>query len=398
MRYTRIFQQIYFSIFKKSKIKALNNIDIFSKEFENNFSTFYSNLYSSNVDVVFIKESNCYLVYKFDYVKQLFHDNELGFETLGKLTFLSDLVLLGSDADKHKKNKNHILDTLPILRKKELDALNSYVQLCYNELYSKTKSKNSIDLAGEFVNPFVLSVIMKEFGIGNIPNELNIFSNKDEIPVGINTVFDDWKALNKVIVDNINSQQISEKVAHLIQSVIQTDNTINPVDFLRFLIFSGAETTSSFILFALQSIFQKPEIINDITDNPENMNSFLNEVARFYSPVQFAYRSTIKKNRIGKSEIPAKATLVLAIGVANRDPDVFENPKEFIWNRQSSNISFGAGKYKCIGEYLAKHVTSLFLSNFLKTINEFKLVNITTTLTLGNGINRIGKFNVERNY
>ncbi|WP_026413413.1 cytochrome P450 [Actinomadura oligospora] len=56
--------------------------------------------------------------------------------------------------------------------------------------------------------------------------------------------------------------------------------------------------------------------------------------------------------------IPAQARMLLLIGSANRDPDVFQEPDRFDLGRDtSSKISFGIGHHYCIGANLARPIS-----------------------------------------
>ena len=54
--------------------------------------------------------------------------------------------------------------------------------------------------------------------------------------------------------------------------------------------------------------------------------------------------------------IPADADVLVSIGAANRDPDVFPQPDEFDIHRANANdhLSFGSGPHLCLGASLAR--------------------------------------------
>src|SRR5262249_38030370 len=73
-------------------------------------------------------------------------------------------------------------------------------------------------------------------------------------------------------------------------------------------------------------------------------------------------RFVVEPISIGSRTIRPGRIILLLIGSANRDPDVFDRPDEFDINRpRNSHLSFGLGPHYCLGAQLARiEATALF--------------------------------------
>ncbi|HEY3140902.1 MAG TPA: cytochrome P450 [Acidimicrobiales bacterium] len=79
----------------------------------------------------------------------------------------------------------------------------------------------------------------------------------------------------------------------------------------------------------------------------------VDELLRFDSPVQMTQRTTIEDVDVGGVTIPANQIVVLMVAAANRDPKVFERPRELDLLRQPNpHLSFGGGIHHCLGALL----------------------------------------------
>lgn len=87
--------------------------------------------------------------------------------------------------------------------------------------------------------------------------------------------------------------------------------------------------------------------------------------------------------------IPAEAEVLLLIGSANRDSDVFADGDTFRIDRADKGnlTSFGAGVHFCLGAHLARLETTIALREFAARVRHFDLVEA--------GIERVHSINVR---
>ena len=122
------------------------------------------------------------------------------------------------------------------------------------------------------------------------------------------------------------------------------------------LLFAGHETTTSLIGNTLRRTLTDRDAWNEICRDPRLVPSAVEEVLRFDSSVIAWRRRTMQAVEIGGVAVPADANLLLLIGSANRDPEVFADPERFDIHRANAgeHLAFGHGAHFCLGAPLAR--------------------------------------------
>ena len=127
------------------------------------------------------------------------------------------------------------------------------------------------------------------------------------------------------------------------------------LDMLRVLLVAGNETTANLIGNGMLALLKHPAQLERLREEPGEIDSAVEEMLRFDSPVQCDFRVAVKHCEIGQAPIRPGDRLILLIGAANRDPEVFERADEFdIGRRGTRHLAFGEGIHHCIGAQLAR--------------------------------------------
>jgi len=94
-------------------------------------------------------------------------------------------------------------------------------------------------------------------------------------------------------------------------------------------------------------------------------HDWVQETLRYDTPTQVVSRITVSDVQVSGEIIPQDARVVLILGSANRDPEVFPDPDRYDLDRDTSQIlSFGNGLHLC----LAKHVVSMLAEIVLEQV------------------------------
>jgi len=134
-------------------------------------------------------------------------------------------------------------------------------------------------------------------------------------------------------------------------------------------LFSAAgESTASLLGSAAWILTDRPEIQQQLRENPELLGAFIEEALRFESPFRGHYRHTLRDTTLAGVEVPADSHLLLMWGAANRDPEHFEAPNEFRLDRTSAkdHVTFGKGAHFCVGAALARLEARIVLGMLLE--------------------------------
>jgi len=135
-----------------------------------------------------------------------------------------------------------------------------------------------------------------------------------------------------------------------------TDEEI--VSFLFLLVVAGNETTTKLLGHAWYWSWRFPDERAKVLSEPsrERVEGWIEETLRFDTSSQMLARITTTDIELHDQVIPAGERVLLLIGSANRDPDVFERPDVYDLDRVVGPelASFGFGRHYCMGASLAR--------------------------------------------
>ena len=117
---------------------------------------------------------------------------------------------------------------------------------------------------------------------------------------------------------------------------------------------AGNETTRNLIGNGMLALLRHPDQLQLLRHDATLLDSAVDELLRYDSPVQLNGRLVREDVEIGGKLIRAGEVVISAIGAANRDPEVFDYPETLDIERQeTSHLSFGRGIHYCLGAPLA---------------------------------------------
>ncbi len=132
-----------------------------------------------------------------------------------------------------------------------------------------------------------------------------------------------------------------------------------------FLLAAGIETTDRALANLLRILISQPELWDRLKTDRALLLSTLAEGLRFSPPVHAINRATKTAVSIGDKEIPEGSKVLLLLGAANRDPEIFDEPDQFVLDRFAQNaeaqfsanatvLSFSHDRHFCTGSLLAR--------------------------------------------
>ncbi|RSM80068.1 cytochrome P450 [Kibdelosporangium aridum] len=119
---------------------------------------------------------------------------------------------------------------------------------------------------------------------------------------------------------------------------------------------AGSETTANLIGNGTLALLRHPEQWEQLRDDLDLAPKVVEETLRYESPVQQSQRVPHEDVELHDTKIPANSQVVLLIGAANRDPEVYSEPDRFDIHRTDvpDHLSFSSGIHYCIGAPLAR--------------------------------------------
>ncbi|HIG71406.1 MAG TPA: cytochrome P450 [Myxococcales bacterium] len=125
--------------------------------------------------------------------------------------------------------------------------------------------------------------------------------------------------------------------------------------FVLLMLVAGNETTTNMIGNTVKALLENPEQLEKVRSDPTLIPNLIEESLRYDGPVQFVFRKTLAEIELAGTKIPAKASIAVMLGAANRDERQFEDPDAFDITRSAKgHLGFGLGIHFCMGASLAR--------------------------------------------
>ena len=148
------------------------------------------------------------------------------------------------------------------------------------------------------------------------------------------------------------------------------------LNMLRLLLIAGNETTTNLIGNGILALLRHPDQLQRLRDDPGLIPAAVDELLRFDSPVQTDFRRVLEDCEVSGIPLRKRENMILLLGAANRDPDVFENPDRLDVGRDDrSHLSFGRGIHHCIGAPLARLEGRIVLETLLERFSSIGLLD-----------------------
>ena len=148
------------------------------------------------------------------------------------------------------------------------------------------------------------------------------------------------------------------------------------LNMLRLLLIAGNETTTNLIGNGILALLRHPDQLQRLRDDPSLIPAAVDELLRFDSPVQTDFRRVLEDCEVSGIPLRKRENMILLLGAANRDPDVFENPDRLDVGRDDrSHLSFGRGIHHCIGAPLARLEGRIVLETLLERFSSIGLLD-----------------------
>ena len=147
------------------------------------------------------------------------------------------------------------------------------------------------------------------------------------------------------------------------------------LNMLRLLLIAGHESTANLIGNGMLALLRHPEELQRLKHDPSLIPAAVEELLRFDSPIQADFRRVLADCEVNGLPLRKRDNVVLLLGAANRDPDVFgDSDRLDVGRSQGSHLSFGRGIHHCPGATLARLEGRIVLEMLLERFSHIGLL------------------------
>ena len=159
------------------------------------------------------------------------------------------------------------------------------------------------------------------------------------------------------IIDQRRQEPQEDLISGLVAAE-EAGDKLSPAELLamlRLLLVAGNETTTKLIGNGMLALLRNPEQLKMLRQSPDLMPSAIEELLRYDAPVQLDVRVALEDMEFDGRHVKKGQGIMVLLGSANRDPEMFSEPERLDLTRQEANhISFGRGIHHCLGASLAR--------------------------------------------
>jgi cytochrome P450 len=150
------------------------------------------------------------------------------------------------------------------------------------------------------------------------------------------------------------------------------DNDV--IGFLFLMVVAGNETTTKLLGNALYWAQRNPAERDKLRRDPGLIPQWAEETLRYDNSTQLLARTVTRDHEIRGHQLREDEKVLLLVGSANRDEEVWERPKAYDIERDTSaSLSFGQGTHFCLGASLARLEARVSLEEILARLPDYEI-------------------------
>ena len=256
------------------------------------------------------------------------------------------------------------------------------------ELLDETGGRHQMELVGDLSYPLPVIVIAEMLGVpaedrAKFREWADALLTRDSSDPLDTTQLDKARAQLNHFYDYLRghvarrrveprSDVLTDLVAAEIDGERLADSEV--VGFATVLLLAGHITTTALLGNAIRCLDEHPEAQAALRADQASIPLAIEEVLRYRSPFALLARATTTEVHLGGQNIPPKQLVMAWILSANRDERQFENPDDFVMDRQpNAHVGFGKGIHFCIGAPLARLEARVALGILLRRYSKLSV-------------------------
>ncbi len=137
----------------------------------------------------------------------------------------------------------------------------------------------------------------------------------------------------------------------------------------------GIDTSTALIASMFLHLGQHPDERSALAADPSRIPNAVDEMLRYFTPGPGVARTVTAPVELGGVELKPGDRILLALGSANHDEDVFDEPGTVRLDRENAgkHLAFGHGLHRCLGAFLAPAEMRLLLEEVLRRMPDYEI-------------------------
>lgn len=269
---------------------------------------------------------------------------------------------------------------------RRVEALSEGIERISRQYWDECLGKGEFDFVDDFAGKLPMDVISDLMGVPEVDRaELrrlaDLVMHREEgvqdVPEGSMVAAMDLITYYQDMVAERRRNRTEDLTSALIDAEVDGEKLAEDeiLSFLFLMVVAGNETTTKLLANAAFWGHEYPGQAQSVIDDPDRVSAWVEETLRFDTSSQMVLRTTTQDVTVRDVTIPADQKVLMLIGSANRDGDVFTDGDTYDIGRDtSSSLSFGQGPHFCLGAHLARLESRIALDMVSRSISGYELL------------------------
>lgn len=260
------------------------------------------------------------------------------------------------------------------------------IQNIIDEIIDQLPAHGEIDFIREIAFPLPMIVISEMLGIpvedrDKFRDWSNSYVDSLGNPAAAQTIMGDMADFQQYLFQLIEAKRTNpseDLLSKLVHTEVEGDHLSRQelIGMTLLLVMAGNETTATLISSAMLTLFQHPEQMELLKQNPELLKPAIDEFTRYQGPLlNLNDRWAVEDFEYKGQHIKKGESVYLCIASANRDEERFQHGGAFNVQRSDlqRHVGFGLGMHYCLGAPLARLEGFIGLRTILQRLPEIRL-------------------------
>lgn len=270
-----------------------------------------------------------------------------------------------------------------------LKANETFIEDYSRRIVAEVVSRGECDLIKDVATPFVTMVIADLLGVpvedrqhfmdlieaspapGNLDPSLNTHEGGTHPMVAMTGYFYRYISERQAAPRD----DILSELAHAEYADGTRPSMMDLMTLGVFMFGAGQDTSAKLLGNAMRYIIDVPGLQDRLRADPSLIPALIEEVLRLEGSTKQTARLARRDTMIGDRPVKAGTKVLLGLAGANRDPNRWAAPADFVLDRPKikEHVAFGRGKHTCAGAPLARVEVRVILEEFLKQTKSIAL-------------------------